>query len=425
MSLDQFPSFTRRRWVQHAAPALFAATLPNLPLFAQQAPVTPSRSLDLPKLYKPSERESTDAPKPEPPGERVGFAVVGLGRLALEQVLPAFGECKRAKLTALVSGEMEKAREVARRYGVPEKNLYTYQTYDRLRDNPDVDVIYIILPNGMHREYTVRGAQAGKHILSEKPMANNSRECEEMIAACRKAGRKLMIAYRMQYEPYNREVVRMVRAKELGAVKQFTAENTQAMANPEQWRLKKALAGGGALPDIGIYCLNAARFITGEEPVEVRSYIHSTPGDVRFREVEELVSFTLQFPSGMVAHCSTSYDVHNSRRYRVGCSDGWIDLDPAFAYEGLRMKVGRKSGEKAEGQEERSLQQKNQFALEMDHMAQCVREDKQPHTPGEEGLQDHRLMEAIYEAAQSGRVVKLPTVSKLDSTRGPAPQQNS
>ncbi len=415
--MHKMPSISRRRWMQ-AGPGAFA--LSGLAAFAEQQESAPP-ALKLKKDFAPSEKESSDPLVPAPPSERVGFAVVGLGRLALEQILPAFGECKHARLTALVSGAPDKLKTTAAHYGVPEKNLYSYETYDRLRDNPEVDVIYIVLPNSMHREYTVRGAGAGKHILCEKPMATTVKECEEMISACRAANRKLMIAYRMQYEPYNREIIRMTRASELGALHSFTTENCQTQGDPTQWRLKKAMAGGGALPDIGLYCLNASRYITGEEPVGIIGHAYSTPGDPRFREVEESVAFTLQFPSGVVANCYTSYNVHNSRRYRVGFADGWIDLDPAYPYQGQRMRVAKKVSAQAEEAAERQLEHKNQFALEMDHMAQCVREDKQPHTPGEEGLQDQRLMTAIYESAREGKLIKLPAVPGKDAFRGPAP----
>ncbi|MBV9225020.1 MAG: Gfo/Idh/MocA family oxidoreductase [Acidobacteriaceae bacterium] len=413
------PFLSRRRWMQ-AGPGVLA--LSSLTAVEQQQESAPP-SLKLKKDFAPSEKESSDPPVPTPPSERVGFAVVGIGRLSLEQILPAFGECKHARLVALVSGTPDKLKATAAHYGVPEKNLYSYETYDRLRDNPEVQVIYVVLPNSLHREYTVRGAQAGKHILCEKPMATTVGECEEMIAACRGANRKLMIAYRMQYEPYNREIIHMARAAELGALKSFLSENCQAQGDPTQWRLKKAMAGGGSLPDIGLYCLNASRYITGEEPIGVISHSYSTPGDPRFREVEEAVAFTLQFPSGVVASCFTSYGAHKSSRYRVDFAEGWIELDPAYPYQGQRMRVAKKASAQAEEIAERQLEHKNQFALEMDHMAQCVHQNKQPHTPGEEGLQDQRLMAAIYNSAREGKTVKLPPVTAKDAFRGPAPDE--
>jgi predicted dehydrogenase len=288
----------------------------------------------------------------------------------------------------------------------------------------------------MHVEYTVRGAKAGKHILCEKPMANSSQEAEQMIKACKKANRKLMIAYRIQYEPFNTAVKKMVRASlgeangtksELGQVKLMMMSNAQHQGGDlTQWRLNKKLAGGGALPDIGLYCLNTARFLTGEEPIEISgAQVYSTPGDSRFREVDETVNWLMRFPSGIVANCSTSYAAHNAKRYRVFGSDAWADMDPAFTYTGLRLQIGRKSPSdpQAESIEERRMEQKNQFALEMDHMAACVQENKTPYTPGEEGLQDHRLMEAIYEAGRTGKTIKLNRIEKRDAFRGDPPKQ--
>ena len=276
----------------------------------------------------------------------------------------------------------------------------------------------------MHLEYTVRGAKAGKHILCEKPMAISVAECQQMIDACKQADRKLMIAYRCQYDPYHRAAIRMLRSKELGKVKVIQADNGQNQSNDiSQWRLKKALSGGGSLPDVGIYCLNATRYLTGEEPMEISAQTFSTPGDSRFKEVEESVTFQMRFPSGVLALCSTSYGYHQSRRFRIFGSDAWAQLDPAFAYNGLRMTVSRKSpsNNMAEDVTDIKMTEKSQFALEIDHMADCVIHNKQPHTPGEEGLQDQKPMATIYEAARTGRTIKLPAVSGLDVTRGPAP----
>ena len=397
------------------------------------SPLVPA-PLTLQPISAPTELEQAYAPTAQPPDRRTGFAIVGLGRLALEEILPAFGEAKSCKITALVSGDREKALRVAQQYGVKESSVYDYKTYDRLADNPEVDVIYIVLPNGLHEEYTVRGAKAGKHILCEKPMANTPEEAERMIKACKDANRKLMIAYRIQYEPFNNSVKKMVRASlgeggadkgELGMVKLLTMTNTQNQGGDlTQWRLNKPLAGGGSLPDIGLYCLNTARFLIGEEPIEISgAQIYSTPGDPRFREVEETVSWMMRFPSGIMANCSCSYGAHNTKQYQVHGEKAWAQMDPAFSYHGLRLQVGRKSPSdpQAEGVEDRRLSEKNQFALEMDHMATCVQENKTPFTPGEEGLQDQRLMAAIYESARSGKTMKFPRIEKRDAFRGDPP----
>lgn len=401
------------------------------PVIAQSSPL-PAEGSELPPQIKvtadqspKTERDSGGAPTALSPERQLGFAIVGLGKLALEEILPAFGECKLSKPTALVSGDAAKAKQVAQQYGIKPQNIYNYQTYDNLRNNPDVDIIYIVLPNSQHLEFTVRGAQAGKHILCEKPMATSSVDCQKMIDACKRANRKLMIAYRSQYDPYHRAMIGIVRNKELGTVKLIQADNIQNQSDVlNQWRYKRSLAGGGALPDIGIYCLNEARFLTGEEPILISAQQYSTPGDPRFKEVEESILFQLRFPSGILALCSASYGAHESRRYRVAGSDAWAQLDPAFSYTGLRLTMSRKSptNSMAENTTEVKLSQKSQFALEMDHMADCVMHNKQPHTPGEEGLQDQKLMELIYKAAQTRSAIALPPVSGLDITRGPAPR---
>ena len=376
--------------------------------------------VEFPAWTAPTERPSGGPPNPMPMNERVGVAVVGLGRLALEEILPAFGEAKKSRLVALVSGTPHKAAQVAAQYGIRPEAVYDYAGFDRIRDNPAIQVVYIVLPNSMHKEYTIRAAQAGKDVLCEKPMAMSSADGQAMIDACRKAQRKLMIAYRCQYEPYNREVLRLVREATFGPIRFIDAVNVQNQGDGAQWRFKRALAGGGSLPDVGLYCLNAARFLTGEEPVEVIARSFSPPGDPRYAEVEETVNFMLRFPSGVVANCATSYGMHESRLLRVHTPGGAISLDGAFAYHDKQLRIAHRDG-RAESVDERRIPMQNQFALEMDHMADCVLTDREPHTPGEEGVQDHRVMEAIYRSASSGQPVALPRVEGLDTTRGPAP----
>ncbi|KQT80606.1 Gfo/Idh/MocA family oxidoreductase [Methylobacterium sp. Leaf466] len=364
-------------------------------------------------------------PAPMPPGERVGFAVVGLGRLSLEELLPAFAQTRKARVVALVSGSPDKARLVAGQYGIAPDAVYGYDDWERIAKNPAIRAVYVVTPNGLHREHVLAAAAAGRHVLCEKPMANSSAEAREMIAACEAAKVKLMIAYRCQYEPFNREVTRLARSGEFGKPRMIQAFNGQTTGLPEQWRLRKDLAGGGALPDIGLYCLNGVRALLGEEPVSVSARLHSTPGDKKFAEVEESVAFTLTFPSGVIAQCATSYGVHESRRLQVHTERGDIDLRNAFAYRGQRLVVSHPDG-KVEARDERVLAQKNQFALEIDHMADCILSDRRPHTPGEEGLQDHVVMEAIYEAARTGAVVTVAppagAAAGLDATRGPQPE---
>jgi predicted dehydrogenase len=339
---------------------------------------------------------------PEPPGKKMGWAIVGLGSLSIYQILPAFAKCEKSKPVAFVSGHPDKANKLAARYGINPKNIYDYQNYDSIKENPEVDVIYVVLPNCMHAEYTIRGFQAGKHVLTEKPMACTPADCQKMIDVGRTAGKKLMVAYRCRYEPYNQEAIRIARSGELGPTQVILADTGWNATNPDQWRLKKDLAGGGSLMDIGIYALNASRYLSGEEPTEINAMIYNAPGDPRFKEVEETVNFQLRFPSGAIANCTSSYGYYPTSHYRVIGTQGWLDLDPATWYSGLRMKVGNRSGIL-----ERELPTRDHFALEMDHMSQCVMENKEPLTPGEEGLRDISLMMAIYEAARSGKAVKV------------------
>jgi predicted dehydrogenase len=339
---------------------------------------------------------------PDPPGKKLGWAIVGLGSLSINQILPAFAKCEKSKVVAFVSGHPDKANKLALRYNVNPKSIYNYQNYDSIKDNPEVDVIYIVLPNAMHAEYTIRGLQAGKHVLCEKPMANSSAECRQMIDAAKKADRKLMIAYRCHYEPYNKEAIRIARAHELGPTQMILADAGFAAGDPAQWRLHKALSGGGSMMDIGIYALNAARYLTGEEPTEVNAMSFTDRNDPRFKEVESNVIFQLRFPSGVIANCSSSYSYFHQSHYRVMGTEARLEMDPATWYSGNRMWIER--GNKIEQIE---LQEADHFALEMDHMSDSVMQNKEPLTPGEEGLRDLTIIEAVYEAAKSGKTVKL------------------
>lgn len=339
---------------------------------------------------------------PDPPGKKLGWAIVGLGSLAINQILPAFAQCEKSKVVALVSGHPDKANKLSVRYGVNPKNIYNYQNYDSIKNNPDVDIIYIVLPNGMHAEYTVRGFEAGKHVLSEKPMANSPADCQRMIDAAKKADRKLMVGYRCRYEPFNREAIRIARSGELGATQVIATDAGFTIGNPNQWRLKKDLAGGGSMMDIGIYALNAARYLSGEEPSEINAFMYNKPGDPRFKEVEETINFQLRFPSGVLANCTSSYGYFPQSHFRVVGTEGRLDLDPAMWYSGLRLKVSRGGNV-----EERSLPVVDHFAAEMDHFSECIMQNKEPLTPGEEGLRDIRLITAIYEACGSGHSIKV------------------
>jgi predicted dehydrogenase len=373
-----------------------------------------------PEWRGPEEAPSGNPPAPLPPEERVGFAVVALGRLSLEEILPAFAETRKAKLVALVSGSPEKMKTVARQYGVKPEACYDYENFDSIRDNPDVKAVYVVLPNSMHREYVERAAKAGKHVLCEKPMSISSADGQEMVKVCAESEVKLMVAYRIQYEATNLFLAEKIRAKAYGRLVGMSAINVQTVAanGAEQWRHKKALAGGGSLPDIGLYCLNTARFLTGEEPVEVMATQYSPPDDPRYAEVEETVSFTLRFPSNFIANCFTSYGARDDKHQRLNFEKATVDMANAYQYQGQKMTVTKLDGEKSV-HKQIEITPNNQFAAEIDHMATCVIEDREPRTPGEEGVQDHVLMEAIYESARTGMPVRLAAPDRLDAFRGP------
>ncbi|WP_311267782.1 Gfo/Idh/MocA family oxidoreductase [Sphingobium sp. WCS2017Hpa-17] len=336
------------------------------------------------------------------PARKIGYAIVGLGSYATRQIMPNFARCDHARLVALVSGTPAKLDQYGADYGIPRTHRYSYADFDRIRDNPDIDIVYVVLPNSLHAEYSIRAAQAGKHVMCEKPMAVSVAECEAMIAACRKAGTKLMIGYRSRFEPYNRLAIDLARAGHVGRTQIITADHGFPI-RPDQWRLDRLLSGGGSMMDIGIYSLNAARYLSGEEPVEVTAVEATDRSDPRFHTVEDKINFLLRFPSGIIANCVSSYSSsHNG--YRVSGTQGWIDMEPATSYAGQVMTI-RKDGVTAP----RTLPApaKNQFAGQLDHMAECIISGATPIVAGEEGLADLRVIEAIYRSAADGRSIRM------------------
>ena len=333
---------------------------------------------------------------------KIGYAIVGLGSYATRQIMPNFAGCDYARIVALVSGTPAKLDKYGAEYGVAPTHRYSYADFDRIRDNPDIDAVYIVLPNSLHAEYAIRAAQAGKHVMCEKPMATSVAECQAMIAACRKAGTKLMIGYRSRFEPYNRLAIDLAQGGHVGPTRLITADHGFPI-KPDQWRLDRPLSGGGSMMDIGIYSLNAARYLTGEEPVEVSAIESTDRSDPRFRTVEDRISFLLRFPSGIMANCISSYSsAHNS--YRITGTQGWIGMDPATPYAGHAMTI-RKDGVTSP----RTLPApaKNQFAAQLDHLAECIVKNQTPIVPGEEGLADLRVIEAIYKSAAEGTSIRI------------------
>jgi predicted dehydrogenase len=333
---------------------------------------------------------------------RIGYGIVGLGRISMGQFMPGVRISQRSKVVALVSGHRDKAERVADQYGVSRQAIYGYDNYEAIAHNAEIDALYIALPNGLHAEYTIRGAKAGKHVLCEKPMANSVAECEQMIAACREAGRKLMIAYRCRLEPTNLRAIELIRQGFVGTVETIHSDDGFAMRSGE-WRLTKKLGGGGPLMDVGIYSLQACRYLTGEEPAEVSGISSVMDHDGRFAEVEENLVWMMRFPSGVITTCRTTYGVPLGQCFRVNGTKGWLEAEPCFGYEGLHMKG---KGEGAEFDDATNDPSPHQFAREADHFAGCILENREPVTPGEEGLRDMRLITAIYRSCQEGRPVK-------------------
>jgi predicted dehydrogenase len=342
---------------------------------------------------------AASAIRAQPVDKRVGFAVVGLGKLALGQIVPGFRNCRNARLTALVSGHPDKANRVAAEQHLPAGSVYNYENFDRIAANPAIDVVYIVLPNFMHREYTVRALKAGKHVLCEKPMATSVADAEAMVAAARAANRKLMIAYRCLTEPLNVEAMRRVRSGEMGKTRLVITKMVRqsTLSEPsDAWRLDMQKSGGGALADMGIYGINGARYLLNEEPTEVRATSRTDRNDPRFKTVEDLYSWEFKFPSGAIAQGSTSFDASDEMSYEVIGQHKRLVADPGCFYGGNHLSL-------VEGgtRSEIPVHEVDQFAREMDWMADVVRGKAPMLAPGEEGLQDMRLIHAIMESARN------------------------
>src|SRR4051812_45417897 len=326
-------------------------------------------------------------------GQKLRYCIVGLGRISLQHFMPACKMSQYAQVTAFVSGHRDKAEKYAAEYGVPAKNIYDYTNFDEIAKNGEIDAVYIALPNSMHAEYTIRAAKAGKHVLCEKPMATSVEDCKKMIEACRSANRKLMIAYRCQYEPTNLHAVQLIREGKLGKIQLI--ESTYGFNEKMgEWRLDRKLAGGGPLMDVGIYSLNACRYLTGEEPEKLQGYSSVIDKDGRFDTVEENLSFTMRFPSGIVASVSTTYGARMSGFFRVYGSAGILNVEPAFSYDGLHLKA--QISDQPAIDEPNTEKDPAQFVREADHFARCVFDNKEPRSNGEEGLRDMRYMAEIY-----------------------------
>lgn len=330
--------------------------------------------------------------------KKLGFALVGLGGLSTNQIAPALMKTKHCRLAGIVSGTPSKIEKWQQQYNIPAKNCYSYETYDQIADNPDIDIIYIVLPNSMHAEYTIRAAKNGKHVLCEKPMANSAKDCQDMIDAYKQADRKLAIGYRCQFEPHHQRCIEFAREETFGKLKMIEAGFGFRIGNPNQWRLKAAYAGGGALMDVGIYALQACRYLAGEEPIAI-SATETKTDPVKFAEVDESITWSMKFKNGLNAYCSTTYAFSGINRFNAYGEKGWFGLNPGYSYGGITGKTSK--GDAID------FPAIDQFAAEMDDFAQCVKQNRESRVPGEEGLRDLRAVEAIYASIRSGKTISL------------------
>jgi predicted dehydrogenase len=327
------------------------------------------------------------------PDKKLGIALVGLGNYSYGQLGPALRHTQNCYLAGIVTGHPAKAAAWQKQYNVPEKNTYNYETFDQIAHNPDIDIIYVVLPVSMHKEYTIRAAQAGKHVICEKPMALNAKDCKAMIAACKKADRLLSIGYRLHFEPHNMEIMRLGQKQVYGKVRSIdTGNGFTYRGDPNAWRLKKAMAGGGGLMDMGIYSIQGTRYTLGQEPIAVTATQEKTRPDF-FKEVDETIFWELEFPGGFVAKGKSSYN-HDWSYLHVEAERGKFGLEPAFGYGGV-------DGYTPQGQ--MPFPQIIQQAAQMDDFANCVMQNKQSRVPGEEGLKDMKVVDAIYRSLDSGK----------------------
>jgi glucose-fructose oxidoreductase len=336
------------------------------------------------------------------PRKQVRYAVVGLGHIAQVAVLPAFGNARRnSRLAALVSGDPVKLEELGMRYGVERR--FSYEQYDQLLRSGDIDAVYIALPNSLHAEYAIRAAHAGVHVLVEKPMALTEEQCQRMGEAAREARVKLMVAYRLHFERANLEAIEVARSGRIGEPRLFSSTFTMHVV-PGNIRLKKAL-GGGTLYDIGIYCINAARGLFRDEPVEVRAVAAGTAGDV-----EESVSAVLRFPGERLAGFLCSFGAADVSEYRIIGTKGDLALEPAYEYAMALQHRLTLDGER----KERRFAKRDQFAPELLYFSDCVLKNHDPEPGAEEGLADVRVIRALYRSAQIGQPVELAPYEKRE-----------
>jgi predicted dehydrogenase len=338
----------------------------------------------------------------EGPGHyrKLGVAIVGAGAVATRSVLPALKQSEYCRIAGLVGTDAGKLKAIGKRFDVPVGAQYTQATFDRIADNPDIDLVYIAVPNALHAQYTVRAARAGKHVLCEKPMAVTVAQCEAMIRACEDAQRSLAVAYRVHFSAHHREMLRRLRSKELGDVHIVRADIGYPLRGDGGWRLKRSLAGGGVLLEQGVYPVNSACTMMGAEPVEVLAY--ETKSDFRrFAEVEETVSWSMRFADGAVIHSTASYTVPANRIWAGGSSD-WFELEGAYSLDELHASTSKGDLE---------LREPDQFLEQVNHFSRLIQDRQRPGPgiSGADGLRDVRIITALYESIRQRKVIELQT----------------
>ena len=353
------------------------------------------------------------APTLQPPaytGKKLNVAICGLGIYG-ELIAEKMQDCEYCTLTGIVTGTPAKAKQWQKQYGILPKNVYNYNNFDDIINNKDIDVVYVILPNGLHKEFVIRAAKAGKHVITEKPMANTAQECREMIKACADANVQLALGYRLHYDPTHLEIKRLGQDKVFGQVRYIdtalgykTYDTTKPAKHIDfndhgEWRQNKKLSGGGPLMDLGIYCIQASRYVLGEEPVAVTAQFGTVNDPVRFAQVEESISWRMEFPSGAVANCNTSCG-YNIDRFYAAADEGSFELSPALSYGPYKGKTSEK---------ELKLPFVNQQKAQLDGICSTILQGKPllGHISGEEGLKDVTIIQAIYKAAETGKRVTL------------------
>lgn len=326
-------------------------------------------------------------------------AIMGLGSYGT-RVAEAMKDCKKAKLVGVISGTPSKIKDWQAKYNIPEKNCYNYENFDNIRNNPDIDAVYVITPNGLHKDQSIRVAKAGKHVICEKPMAINAAEGQEMVDACRKANVKLLVGYRMHFEPKTLEVIHMRKNGDFGKILFFQGLSGFQIGDPTQWRLNKKLAGGGAMMDIGIYSINGSRYMIGEDPIWVTA--QETKNDpVKFKEgVDETITFQMGFPGGAVASCLSTYSMNNLDKFFLNGEKGFAEMQPSTGYGPIQGRT-----HKGELNHPHVTHQ----TVQMDEMADIILRDKKPEVPvdGLEALKDLKIIDAIYASVASGKKVDL------------------